>query len=153
LTVAIRVADPDDTESLARLHLRVAVHAYRDIFPPDAPQPELVHVVALWTKRIDECAFVAEIDGAIVGGVAAGEGELSGLYVDTEQWGSGIGTQLHDRVLLHLREHGHRVATLWVLERNVRARQWYERLGWCANGGRITTYAPGVDELSYERPL
>jgi GNAT superfamily N-acetyltransferase len=153
LTVDIRVADPHDAETLARLHLRVALHAYRDIFPADAPQPALDVLVADWTRRINERAFVAEIDGVIVGGAVAGDGELARMYIDTEHWSEGIGTRLHDQVLEYLRDHGHRVATLWVLEGNTRARQWYERLGWRPNGGRRTTYAPLVDEMSYERPL
>jgi ribosomal protein S18 acetylase RimI-like enzyme len=61
---------------------------------------------------------------------------------------------LHDRALEHLRAQGFREATLWVLERNNRARGWYERIGWRSTGARVAVYAPGgVDDVGYEIEL
>ena len=45
-------------------------------------------------------------------------------------------------------------ATLWVLERNIRARSWYERLGWAWTGERKPVWPPGgIDDLRYRRLL
>ena len=56
--------------------------------------------------------------------------------------------------LAHLREVGFSDATLWVLEHNLRARNWYERLGWRPTGERKAVYAPAqIDDLRYRFSL
>lgn len=75
------------------------------------------------------------------------------LYVDPEQWGHGIGTALYAAAMADLAARSTE-ATLWVLEHNVRARGWYERLGWRLTPPRETTYAPaGVDDVQYRIAL
>lgn len=163
--VQIRRADERDACTLAELHLRTALYAYAHIFPADAPRPELARLVDDWQSRIrpgnsaQAVCFVAEAEYDAVGVVAAGLdphrttcGQISRLYVDPGRWGQGIGRMLHDRAVDHLRDRGFASASLWVLEGNLRARRWYERLGWQPNGERLTTYAPaGIDDLGYER--
>jgi len=81
-------------------------------------------------------------------------GHLSRLYVDPSYWRRRIGTMLHNDAIDHLRRQRFAVATLWVLERNLHARNWYEHLGWRPTGHRVTTYAPArIDDISYERLL
>src|SRR5439155_21868067 len=146
----------------ATLHRLTALYAYAGIFPPDAPQPELAQLVDDWTARIGpdcpatQACFVAVAD-AIVGVVVAGPsprdascGHLARLYVDPAHWREGIGRQLYDHAIAHLRAHGFRSATLWLLEANTDVRRWYERLGWRPTGDRVTTYAPaGLDHVGY----
>lgn len=165
--VSVRVAAERDAPILAGLHRSVALHAYADIFPADAPPPELAQLITDWTARIgperppEQACFVAHAHEAIVGVVCAGPapdspstGHLSRLYVEQTQWGRGIGRLLHDHAIAHLRAHEFASATLWVLEKNHRARRWYERLGWRLTGARVTTYAPaGIDDVGYERSL
>jgi ribosomal protein S18 acetylase RimI-like enzyme len=43
-----------------------------------------------------------------------------------------------------LRRDGFRVATLWVLVSNDRARRFYERSGWRVDGGKKTEEWSGV---------
>jgi ribosomal protein S18 acetylase RimI-like enzyme len=50
------------------------------------------------------------------------------VYVDPGRWGHGIGTALYDVAMADLAARFSE-ATLWVLEGNVRARGWYNRLG------------------------
>ena len=79
-------------------------------------------------------------------------GHLQALYVDPGHWGRGIGRRCTTPPSSHLRAAGFRVAVLWVLEANVRARAMYERWGWRATPRRQTDY-PGVDEICYLRSL
>jgi ribosomal protein S18 acetylase RimI-like enzyme len=52
--------------------------------------------------------------------------------------------------MAHLRETGYDTATLWVLERNTRARRWYKRLGWEHTGERSPVYPPaGIYDVGY----
>jgi ribosomal protein S18 acetylase RimI-like enzyme len=165
--VRVRIADERDAPVLAELHRSTAMYAYADIFPADAPPPELAQLINDWTVRIGpsrpaaQACFVAATRSAIVGVVIAGpapgdpsHGHLSRLYVEPMHWGRGIGRLLHDHAVAHLREHDFRSATLWVLEKNTHARRWYEQLGWRPTGHRLTTFAPGgVDDVGYQRSL
>jgi len=166
-SVSVRCADERDAVVLAELHRSTALYAYAEIFPPDAPPPELAPLIDDWIARIgpsrpsEQACFVAadrdEIVGVVIAGPAPSErsvGHLSRLYVDPGHWSRGIGRLLHDNAIAHLREHNFRSGTLWVLEANVRARRFYEQLGWRPTGGRLTTYAPGgIDDVGYQRLL
>ena len=55
------------------------------------------------------------------------------LYVLPEQWGRGVGTALMQAGMQELRKLGMREAILWVLRDNLRARRFYEQLGWTPN--------------------
>ena len=78
---------------------------------------------------------------------------LHRLHVAPEVWGSGIGGALHDACLRGWGDDGLGSAALWVLERKVKARAWYERRGWANTGVRRTVSPPQVDALDYKRKL
>jgi ribosomal protein S18 acetylase RimI-like enzyme len=87
-------------------------------------------------------AFVADEAGRVVGWAVIGPsrngdgtGELYGLYVDPDAWSRGVGRELMARVEEALAAR-YDDATLWVLDDNPRARRFYERGGWAADGGR-----------------
>lgn len=81
-------------------------------------------------------------------------GHLSRLYVDPAMWGAGIGTALHEAAMADLTSGSFPAATLWVLEGNLRARRWYERLGWTQTGRRKPTYEPAqIYDTQYRRDL
>jgi ribosomal protein S18 acetylase RimI-like enzyme len=56
--------------------------------------------------------------------------ELYAIHVDPGHLGGGVGKLLMVDALEHLGDH----AVLWVLEGNARARRFYERGGWRADG-------------------
>lgn len=57
--------------------------------------------------------------------------------------------------LARLASDGYTEATLWVFEENARARLFYERFGWTADGGTEFFERSGrrVIEIRYHRPL
>lgn len=105
----IRAGRPGEARAITDLHLRTALHAYADIFPPDAPKPAAEELTRMWADglgRNDHRGFVAEKAGALVGVVLAGPdpadtdiGHLSRLYVDPSLWGRGIGRMLYERCI------------------------------------------------------
>jgi GNAT superfamily N-acetyltransferase len=100
--------------------------------------------------------WVAERGGRIVGhaNVAVDNelGELSALYVVPEEWGSGVAGALLAEAVSGMRDLGATEATLWVVEGNTRARRFYEREGWSADGEtKSSTF--DIKELRYRRPL
>ena len=149
----IRLARPAEAAELASLQLRTALAGYGHIFPPDAPAPAVEDLAALWRAWLgaDRTAvLVAQVDGEVVGVVLGGPdpevpgaGHLARLYVDPDRWGQGIGGQLYAAAMDHLRAERFEQVTLWVLEANIKARSWYERLGWVATEDRKATYEPG----------
>jgi GNAT superfamily N-acetyltransferase len=95
---------------------------------------------------------VAERDHEIVGMASAGGGELRNLYVAPTAWGSGAASELMRAALDWLAESGVHEAVLWVGEGNARARRFYEREGWTADGE--TRESPlGPPEVRYRRAL
>ena len=114
----------------------------------------------------DEAIFVAEADGAVVGFAATGPshdggpaegrvGELHAIYVRADYWGTETGAQLHDAALDALASAGFAQATLWVLDSNKRARQFYERRGWAPDGGAKREELGGTPlvEVRYRRDV
>ena len=75
---------------------------------------------------------------------------LDGLYVAPEWWGKGVADLLHDRALELVHELGSSRCHLWVLEKNARARRFYERRGWRKNGEtRVVEYPPNPLDIGY----
>ena len=111
----------------------------------------------------EQTALVAEDDaGRIVGWCTVApsrdedaEGELWGIYVLVDAWGSGAGTALMAAGVAALRESGYREVILWVLEDNPRARRFYEREGWALDGGRKEDEFLGVQvtEVRYRKAV
>ena len=111
---------------------------------------------------------VAIVDGRVVGFASSGQyrmtavdgdldepqtiGELYGFYVHPDSWGTGVANELHDHAIDALRADGWVRLKLWVLADNARARRFYERQGWTADGASETLTIPGAPiEVRYEQ--
>jgi GNAT superfamily N-acetyltransferase len=105
--------------------------------------------LARWEGRPVDGAFVAEVEGRVVGVVQVGPdpddpslGRLRGLHVEPAAQGAGLGAALHEHAVARLRAAGFATAVLWVFEANGHARAFYERRGWVADGATATAEAP-----------
>lgn len=86
--------------------------------------------------------------------VAGSTGELYALYVTPAWWSAGVGRALMEAVLAALREAGYASAVLWVLAENARARRFYQRAGFAADGAtNVLAGLGGVLEFRYARDL
>ncbi|MET8143159.1 GNAT family N-acetyltransferase [Sphaerisporangium sp. NPDC005288] len=109
--------------------------------------------------------LVAERDGTVVGWAALGpcrdegctalDGEIYALYALPDAIGTGIGQALMRELLARADRAGFTTLRLWVLEANRRARRFYERAGFHADGGRSlwNIGRTSVPEVSYVRDL
>lgn len=61
-------------------------------------------------------------------------GEVFAIHVAPARWGQGVGAMLLSATVVELRSSGVTGASLWVMDRNSRARRFYERHGWRADG-------------------
>jgi ribosomal protein S18 acetylase RimI-like enzyme len=165
--VEIGRGDRELAPVLAELHLRTALAGYGHIFPAEAPPPTREELLVAWERSfgvdrdLGPSVFVARRRDEVVGVVVAARdpedldlGHLERLYVDRSCWGQGVGRELYRAAEDQMRRDGLPAATLWVLERNERARRWYERLGWRTTGEVRPVYAPaGIDDVQYRLDL
>jgi GNAT superfamily N-acetyltransferase len=100
-----------------------------------------------WARVLGEegqHVVVAESGGRMVGFASVGPGrdadldgttgQLTTLYVVPGVWGTGVGLALHDAALGRLAVAGYRRGVVWMLSTNARARRFYDRQGWMADG-------------------
>ncbi|MFE2881503.1 GNAT family N-acetyltransferase [Streptomyces sp. NPDC059272] len=109
--------------------------------------------------------LVATVADEIVGWAALGpyrddelrtkDAELYAIYLDPEHVGTGAGRALMREGLRRCAALGHERIYLWVVRGNARARRFYERAGFWADGAEEPYEVAGVlvPELRYVREL
>jgi len=171
--VRIRPAEPSDAREIAEVHVRGWQWGYRDLLPAavldslSVERREQGWVEILNSLPSGATVFVALKGDRIVGFASVGPskdddapvgtGELSSLYIEEDVAGTGIGRALMDAAMTFARKAGYRELTLWVLERNSRARRFYEAAGLRPDGSAKQEMHPVVPVLLKEvrcrRPL
>ena len=153
-TALVRDAKPEDARPVAEVHVASWRHAYRGLLPDDSLERlsfddrEAMWLGAFADPEPKSGAFVAEVDGRIVGFASFGPsrdedvpertGEVPAIYIDPSVLGVGVGRELFEAATLALRDAGFAKATLWVLEANALARRFYEKAGWAWDGAVST---------------
>jgi GNAT superfamily N-acetyltransferase len=152
-TPLVRKASVGDAAGIASVHVRTWQAAYRGQMPDDFLDELDVDKKTFrwreWTQQSDTWVLVVEDrkrgisgfssscpsrDADAVGKIA----EIRAIYVHPEKWRSGAGRSLMSASLAHARVHGFDAMTLWVLDSNVRARAFYESIGFALDGGSKT---------------
>lgn len=170
--VEIRDAQPGDAGDIAAVHVESWRIAYRGLLPDDiladlsVPDRERTWRKILADPPPRSAVLLATCGAAVVGFVAVGpggdhsagpeRGELYAIYLRPDQQRRGIGTQLHNAAIDRLCSLGFTSATLWVLDGNEAAINFYHRNGWAADGTRRVDQGPGaadLPELRLVRPL
>jgi len=154
---AIREATVADAPAITQIWVRSIRAAYRTFVDPRWLDGIDVRLAAkarerVWAKGPCLVLLATSGEGEHVGYVevapaAEGEafaGELSGLYLVPEAFGSGLAGALFDRGVEWLRARGHRSMGLWVLKENARARRFYERRGGVPGGEKSVKLAGEV---------
>lgn len=140
----LRAATPNDAEAIADVHIRAWNETYRGVMP-DAFLDEFSKTPRMdaWRKRLttpqDRWTFrVAVEDDEILGFAGAGPAREAALMTDGEIYAvnlvmqatrKGHGTRLMKAMAEGLIGHGFQSVGLWVIEQNIGARWFYERLG------------------------
>ena len=138
----IRVANPADAGSIARVHVDSWRTTYVDIVSAEYlaglsyRERESVWSRILTMDRPATSTFVAATDGGDVVGFAHGgperegdrtyRGELYAIYVLEEHQNRGLGRHLVSAVAQCLLDDGFNSMLVWVLEDNRGARRFYE---------------------------
>jgi ribosomal protein S18 acetylase RimI-like enzyme len=118
----IRRATPTDAEAVANIFLAAkAEMTYLPDLHTDAETRRWVREVVLRELEV----WIAEDWARVVGFAALGDDLLEHLYVDPKAQNRGVGATL----LTVAKERRPRSLRLWVFQKNVGARRFYERHG------------------------
>ena len=139
----IRRADVNDARILGEIHSQSWKVAYKGIVPDsvldniNADKRQKYFEKAL-SEKGEEDTLIFKDDKA-VGFMCIGKcrdedkddtyGEIWGMYLLPEYWNQGIGTYLINYGLNELKSRNYKKVTLWVLEENINARKFYEKIG------------------------
>lgn len=159
----IRTAGVQDLETVSRIHALSWKTTYRGILPDDfldqlsyrrwvAPLKDMmeqgleIRVIEEEEKPFGCITFSAARDQAF-----AGWGEIVSFHLLLEARGKGYGRLLIQDAVRQLKEKGYSKIYLWVLEKNERARRFYEKNGFTWNGDRLEGEEGGrkVTDLRY----
>ncbi len=140
--LTIRIAGPDDAETLFDVQKSASLVAFAGIFTGPFPDEE---ISADWAAKLTDPnreVLLAGRGGNALGFATRAPEMLDQLFVLPEAQGAGVGSELHDAVLDRQRAEGATVCRLWVLEANTQARGFYERRGWRPDGETMLTNQP-----------
>ncbi|AUS98388.1 GNAT family N-acetyltransferase [Clostridium thermosuccinogenes] len=144
----VRRADVNDAKALGEIHASSWKIAYKGIVPDSI----LDNISAYKRQKYFEKAlsegweedFLIFADDKAVGLMCIGRcrdedkddtyGEIWGLYLLPEYWNKGIGSYFINWGLNELKNRGYKKVTLWVLEENLNARKFYEKMGFKHDG-------------------
>ncbi|WP_405592183.1 GNAT family N-acetyltransferase [Streptomyces sp. NBC_01092] len=169
--IRIRPMAPADCDRVAAIRIGGWRSAYRGLIPQS-------YLDALDVTQDAERrrGYFAQADGTVVDLVAERHGEIAGwachgpyrdgevrtedaelyaIYVDPGRYGTGVGRALLQESVRLCTAAGHTRMLLWVLKDNTRARRFYERAGFRADGAEEPFEADGVavPEVRYAREL
>ena len=169
----IRAAGVADAARIAGVHVRSWQGAYRGLLPQsylDGLDP--AQRVGQWERSLAEGStgragvLVADAGGALLGFASYAPshdrdadpgrvGEIGAIYLLPSAWGNGVGRRLMDATLVCMAEAEFIQVTLWVLDSNVRARQFYAAGGWSADGAQKLDESRGfpITQVRYRRSL
>ena len=157
----IRYITPaDDKMTISRIYEESWKYAYKGIIPQDYLEslPE-----GRWVANLENSnggTLVCVDNGRIVGTSSfcesrfnqfKGWGEIISIYLLPDYMGRGFGKALFHSVIVELKKMGYRNIFLWVLEKNLRARKFYEKEGFSMSDEYLDDNIGGKDvrEIRY----
>lgn len=163
MTVVIRPVSRDDAQALGEIHATAWLVAYRGLMTDEfLDQITVERRAARWEETLSGETWplvrVAERNGVLVGfciterptrdddadGTVA---EIGALNVRPDAWRTGVGAALMRDALNDLKADGWLTASLWVVDGNERAQNFYRWLGFELDGARKTHPPSGASEV------
>ena len=90
----------------------------------------------------------------LIGGILWLKLDIWGIYLLPEYWGMGIGSELINLGLNELNKRHYSKVTLWVLEENINARKFYEKIGFKHDDTvKEITISRKLNEYRYEKTI
>lgn len=172
MTLQIRNATPDDADTIAQLHVDTWQAGYRGLLADEFLDTLSVASREMqWNEILKDPpprsqVFVAEDGDDIVGFASCGAcededlyqfdvGEIQAVYISPDRWREGIGTELLREAVAFLKGQNFDFMSLWVLESNRQARDFYEKAGFIPDGTEQTEERNGyiLEQVRYRAML
>lgn len=160
----IRWATCSDAKILGEIHASSWKVAYKNIVPDEildniTIEKRIKFFEKALTEGWEEDAILFKNDIG-VGLICIGRcrdndktdsaGEIWGIYIHPNYWNHGIGKELLTYGLNELKTRNYTEVTLWVLEENLHARNFYEKFGFKHDGTvKKTTIGKPLNEYRY----
>ena len=164
----IRYANIKDARTLGEIHSKSWKVAYKGIVPDEilkniTVEKRQVYFEKALTENWEEDAIIFK-DNDAVGLICIGKcrdadktdafGEIWGIYLLPEYWNMGIGYELINWGVNELKKRNYSKVTLWVLEENTNARNFYEKVGFKHDGTvKEITIGKKLVEYRYEKAI
>ncbi len=164
----VREARVSDAAAIARVHVVSWQSAYRGIVPQGLLDGlSIAKRTEEWIPRLgtpDGSNWVLEVEGIVQGWASIGPSrdsdlrdaiELYGLYLTPGCWSKRLGHLLYTKAEGAMSLSRAEEVYLWVLEDNLRARRFYERVGYSPDGSTKNALGEGLvlPELRYRKSL
>jgi GNAT superfamily N-acetyltransferase len=157
--MTVRLAVVSEAPAVASVHVRTWQAAYRGLVPDSVLDNLSVEErTSMWERSIPfGGVWVGLVDDEVVGFAAAGPShepdaafQLYAMYVLPSAWGTRVGFELAQAALGDEQD-----VILWVFDENPRARRFYERFGFRADGQSKTETIGGaaLNEIRYRRTV
>lgn len=158
--INIRLATPDDDSEIARIQRDSKVFAYWGFLSAEILEKSNAMRHDMWQnnlKNVNNDTFVAEdpkedrkkVAGFI--GINPSQDkdltdtyELTGIYLDPQNIGIGLGRELMDYAKQEIKARGYNRMSLWVFEKKELVRQLYEKAGLSPDGAVKEVYGEKV---------
>jgi GNAT superfamily N-acetyltransferase len=162
---------PATSADAARLAASVSdgLASYRSFAPADWRPPSAAAELALLEAglgRADVWCVLAEVDGTLAGHAAIrsaatepfaspepGLAHFWQLFIKPPWQGSGLALELHDEAVRAAARRGFTAMRLFAAAGQARARRFYEREGWAAQGPPFVLPGFGLPVVEYRRPI
>ncbi len=162
MNLNIRLATLEDAKYCADIHAKSWSFAYSDIVPKEIIDEHNARWPMIWNKMLannNESHYVVILDSRIIGFLTIAVSrdddlnksfyEIIGLYLDPDFIGDGYGKQSMTWIKKEVKSRGYDKISLWVLEENSRARRFYEKSGFKADGKIKPSGLADTKEIRY----
>lgn len=166
----IRPATTADIPTIASLHIEGWKGAYGGIvdqgYLDSLTIEQRIKDWTQWMESGESTVFLAELGGTPAGFVVTGRtktpppgsspirpshsGEIYALYLAPSFWRQGVGTALLKYGARVLKDQKHSAICLWVLDKNIRGKAFYEAMGGQKIGSKMIEIGPSnLKEICY----
>ena len=163
MLITIRKATPKDAYDWAVCSISCWQSAYRDIYPDaimDNIPLEKEQRIEKYKKSLAapgdieyySVLHAEQMIGFLI--IEPTHSEIYAIYLLEEFWGKGYGKEIMDFAVNKLSRTNPNEISLWVFEKNTRARRFYEKYGFTHDGSKKQSNRYGVplEELRYVLP-
>ena len=162
--ITIRSAVLADARDLANILCDSWRAAYKDILSPeDLERNTNKEARTTMFERIVSSergnSFITFCDGVPCGHFFFGDSrdndlpgyaEIVAIYSTEQYWGTGVGQCMMDFTLAEIKRLGYKKVMLWVFEENPRAKRFYEKYGFVADGAVKDSGFGNAKEVRYK---